>query len=182
MSPYYDEHSLNRLKMTKMKSGFRLNEMNFSLNNFSQSSKKIFEKKRVTLFSISQNLISEKTDYLIKNFENNYDSIKKLGIHEIYYCGLENFANLKSKFNKIKINNIKILPDEEGIFTEHLGMLTSKNRDTKKYQGKNYMAIITDGIIEKWWEDIYNSKNIEKDSYITEIKAENCLEYLHGTE
>ena len=160
-----------------MKSGFRLSEINFKLNNFTQSSKKFFEKKRVTIFSISQ-----KIDYQLKNFENNYDRMKKSGIHEIYYCGLENFANLKSKFNKIKINNIKILPDEEGIFTEHLGMLTSKNRDTKKYQGKNYMAIITDGIIEKWWEDIYNSKNIEKDSYITEIKAENCLEYLHGTE
>ena len=61
-------------------------------------------------------------------------------------------------------------------------MLTLKSRDNKKRQGKNYMAIITDGIIEKWWEDIYNSKNIEKKSYNTQIKAENCLEYLHGTE
>ena len=160
-----------------MKSGFRLSEINFNLNNFSQSSKKFFEKKRVTIFSISQ-----KIDYQLKNFENNYDRIKKLGIHEIYYCGLENFVNLKSKFNKIKINKIKILPDEKGIFTEQLGMLTLKSRDNKKRQGKNYMAIITDGIIEKWWEDIYNSKNIEKKSYNTQIKAENCLEYLHGTE
>tara|TARA_Y100000591_G_C21509159_1_gene533781 strand:+ start:56 stop:604 length:549 start_codon:yes stop_codon:yes gene_type:complete len=182
MSPYYDEHSLNRLKMTKMKSGFRLNEMNFSLDNFSQNSKKIFEKKRVTLFSISQNLISEKTDYLIKNFENNYDSIKKLGIHEIYYCGLENFINLKKRFNKIKINKIKILPDEKGVFAEHLGMLTFQSKENKKYQDKNYMAIITDGIIEKWWEDIYNLKNTDKDSHINVIKAENCLEYLHGAE
>ncbi len=165
-----------------MKSGFRLSEINFNLDNFSQSSKKFFEKKRVTLFSISQNSINQKIDYRIKNFENSYDRIRKLGIHEIYYCGLENFINLKTKFNKIKINKIKILPDEKGVFTEHLGMLTSKGEDDKKHQDKNYMAIITDGIIEKWWEDICDSKNIEKESYITEIKAENCLEYLHGAE
>ena len=95
---------------------------------------------------------------------------------------MENFINLKTKFNKIKINKIKILPDEKGVFTEHLGMLTSKNKDNKKYQDKNYMAIITDGIVEKWWEDICNSKNTQNESYITEIKAENCLEYLHGAE
>ena len=165
-----------------MKSGFRLSEINFNLDNFSQSSKKFFEKKRVTLFSISQNLTRQKTDNQIKNFENSYDSIRKLGIHEIYYCGLENFINLKIKFSKIKINKIKILPDEKGVFTEHLGMLTSKSKDNKIYQDRNYMAIITDGIIEKWWEDICNLKNTQKESYITEIKAENCLEYLHGAE
>ena len=165
-----------------MKSGFKLNEINFNLGNFSQSSKKFFEKKRVTLFSINQNLISEKTDFQLKNFENNYDSIKKLGIHEIYYCGLENFTNLKKKFNKFNINKIKILPDEKGVFAEHLGMLSLQTRENKKYQDKNYMAIITDGIIEKWWEDICNLKNTDKESNITEIKAENCLEYLHGAE
>ena len=165
-----------------MKSGFRLSEINFNLDNFSQSSKKFFEKKRVTLFSISQNLTRQKTDNQIKNFENSYDRIRKLGIHEIYYCGLENFINLKIKFSKIKINKIKILPDEKGVFTEHLGMLTSKSKDNKIYQDRNYMAIITDGIIEKWWEDICNLKNTQKESYITEIKAENCLEYLHGAE
>ena len=165
-----------------MKSGFRLSEINFNLDNFSQSSKKFFEKKRVTLFSISQNSINQKIDYRIKNFENSYDRIRKLGIHEIYYCGLENFINLKIKFSKIKINKIKILPDEKGVFTEHLGMLTPKSKDNKIYQERNYMAIITDGIIEKWWEDICNLKNTQKESYITEIKAENCLEYLHGAE
>ena len=165
-----------------MKSGFRLSEINFNLDNFSQSSKKFFEKKRVILFSISQNLTSQKTDNQIKNFENSYDRIRKLGIHEIYYCGLENFINLKTKFSKIKINKIKILPDEKGVFTEHLGMLTPKSKDNKIYQDRNYMAIITDGIIEKWWEDICNLKNTQKESYITEIKAENCLEYLHGAE
>ena len=165
-----------------MKSGFRLSEINFNLDNSTQSSKKIFEKKRVTLFSMSQNFETQNINNKLKDFENSYDRIKKLGIHEIYYCALENFFILKSKFNEIKINNIKILPDEKGIFTEHLGMLSSKKENSEKQQDKNYMAIITDGIIEKWWEDISKSKNEERETYFTKIRAENCLEYLHGSE
>ena len=165
-----------------MKSGFRLSEIKFNLDNSIQSSKKIFEKKRVTLFSMSQNFDTQNINNKLKDFEDSYDRIKKLGIHEIYYCALKNFFDLKSKFNKINVNNIKILPDEKGIFTKHLGMLSSKNEDSEKYQVKNYMAIITDGIIEKWWEDISNSKNEERETYFTKIRAENCLEYLHGSE
>ena len=164
-----------------MKSGFRLSEIKFNLDNSIQSSKKIFEKKRVTLFSMSQNFDTQNINNKLKDFENSYDRIKKLGIHEIYYCALKNFFDLKSKFNKINVYNIKILPDEKGIFTEHLGMLSSKDENSEKYQVKNYMAIITDGIIEKWWEDI-SSKNEEKETYFTKIRAENCLEYLHGSE
>ena len=165
-----------------MKSGFRLSEIKFNLDNSIQSSKKIFQKKRVTLFSISQNFETQNINNKLKDFEDSYDRIKKLGIHEIYYCALKNFFDLKSKFNKINVNNIKILPDEKGIFTKHLGMLSSKNEDSEKYQVKNYMAIITDGIIEKWWEDINKLKNEERETHFTKIRAENCLEYLHGSE
>ena len=165
-----------------MKSGFRLGEINFNLDNSTLSSKKFFEKKRVTLFSMGQNLKIQNINDKLKDFENSYDSIKKLGIHEIYYCALKNFFDLKSKFNEINLNKIKILPDEKGIFTEHLGMLSSKNEDSEKYQDKNYMAIITDGIIEKWWEDINKLKNEERETHFTKIRAENCLEYLHGSE
>ena len=165
-----------------MKSGFRLSEINLNLDNSTQNSKKIFEKKRVILFSMSQNFETQNINNKLKDFEDSYDRIKKLGIHEIYYCALENFFILKSKFNEIKINNIKILPDEKGIFTEHLGMLSSKKEDSEKYQDNNYMAIITDGIIEKWWEDINKLKNEERETHFTKIRAENCLEYLHGSE
>ena len=165
-----------------MKSGFRLNIINFNINNSIKSSKKFFEKKRITLFSISQDLNHQTTINQLKDFERSYDRIKKLGIHEIYCCALENFKNLKSKFESINVNKIKIIPDEKGIFTKHLGMLTSSSKDENKFESKNYMAVITDGIIEKWWEDIQVSKNIEDRLFCTEMRAENCVDYLYGSE
>ena len=178
MSPYYDEHSLNRI----MKSGFRLNIINFNINNSIKSSKKFFEKKRITLFSISKNLNHQTTINQLKDFENSYDRIKKLGIHEIYCCALENFINLKSKFESININKIKIIPDEKGIFTKHLGMLTTFSKDENKFESKNYMAVVTDGIVEKWWEDIQDYKNNKNRLVSSEMRAENCMEYLYGSE
>ena len=164
-----------------MKSGFRLSKIDININNSIKSSKNFFSKKRVTLFSINKNLADQNIFHQLQNFESFYDRIKKLGIHEIYCCAIENFANLKSRFISMNINNIKIIPDEKGIFTNHLGMLISDSKDNTIYT-KNYMAVITDGIIEKWWEDIQVSKNIEDRLFCTEMRAENCVDYLYGSE
>ena len=165
-----------------MKSGFRLNIINFNINNSIKSSKKFFEKKRITLFSISQNLNHQITINQLKNFERSYDRIKKLGIHEIYCCALENFINLKSEFESINVNKIKIIPDEKGIFTKHLGMLTSSSKGENKFESKNYMAVITDGIVEKWWGDIHDYRNNKNRLIYNEMSVENCIDYLYGSE
>ena len=164
-----------------MKSGFRLSKIDLNINNSIKSSKNFFLKKRVTLFSINKNLSDQNIFQQLQNFESFYDRMKKLGIHEIYCCAIENFANLKSRFISMNINKIKIIPDENGVFTKHLGMLISDSKKNTIYT-KNYMAIITDGIIEKWWEDLQVSKNIEDRLYCTEMRAENCLDYLYGSE
>ena len=164
-----------------MKSGFRLSKIDLNINNSIKSSKNFFSNKRVTLFSINKNLADQNIFQQLQNFESFYDRIKKLGIHEIYCCAIENFTNLKSRFISMNINKLKIIPDEKGIFTEHLGMLISDSKDNTIYT-KNYMAVITDGIIEKWWEDIHVSKNIEGRLFCSEMRAENCLDYLHGSE
>ena len=125
-----------------MKSGFRLRTINFNFDNSVESSNKFFEKKRVALFSVSENLDHQNTTHQLKNFESYYEIIKKLGVHEIYFCALENFINLKTKFESININKIKIIPDEKGIFNKQLGMLSYSNNVEFKYYTKNYMAII----------------------------------------
>ncbi len=165
-----------------MKSGFRLSIFDFNINNSLKSSRNFFDNKRITLFSIGQNFNHQNITKQLKDFENCYDKIKKLGIHEIYYCALENFINLKSKFESININKIKIIPDEKGIFTKHLGMLNSSSKNNTKYQNKNYMAIITDGIIEKWWEDIQSYKKDDNKFFYSEMRVENCMDYLYGSE
>ena len=165
-----------------MKSGFRLGNINFIINNSNKNSEDFFTNKRVTLFSIYQNLNSQKTFHQLKNFEYYYDRIKKLGIHDIYCCALNSFEILKNKFESMNIQKIKILPDEKGIFNKHIGMLDLDPNNKLKKINKNYTAIITDGIIEKWWEDNKRSNLEFKKPFLCETSAENCINYLSGTE
>ncbi len=45
-----------------------------------------------------------------------------------------------------------------------------------------YMAVINDGIIEKWWEEPgINNEGSDNDPY-EQTMPEKCLEYLNGKE
>ena len=63
-----------------MKSGFRLNNIKFSFNDSIKTTRDFFSKRRVTLFSINEDLNSQNTLEKLKNFEGYYDRIKKLGL------------------------------------------------------------------------------------------------------
>ena len=93
---------------------------------------------------------------------------------------IDSYENIKNKFELFKINKIKIISDEKGQFNEHLGVLNSINGNENFIY--SYMAIITDGIIEKWWEELKSTgKDLKKEKYI-ETSAENSINYLSGTE
>ena len=83
------------------------------------------------------------------------------------------FIVLSKNKRTVKITKTKIIPDEKGIFYKHLGV---KNLDN------NFMAIITDGIIEKWWQNKKNSNIAETKPFNNQAIPENCIIYLSGTE
>ena len=165
-----------------MKSGFRLNNIKFSFNNSVKTTKDFFSKRRVTLFSINEDLNCQNNLAKLKNFEDYYDRIKKLGIHEIYCCVFQKFENVRSQFDKINIRNIKIIPDENGNFMKHLGVLNASSELKVANLNKNYMAIITDEIVEKWWEERKKIEKKQKTPFYSETSVENCIIYLSGTE
>tara|TARA_Y100000591_G_scaffold224443_1_gene195562 strand:- start:529 stop:1023 length:495 start_codon:yes stop_codon:yes gene_type:complete len=164
-----------------MKSGLRLGNIPLSLDKSIINSKDFFANKRVLFFSINkEDFNSEKVNNKIIKFENYFDRIKKLGIDDVLCCMIDSYENIKNKFELFKINKIKIISDEKGQFNEHLGVLNTIS--SNKNFIYSYMAIITDGIIEKWWEELKSTgKDLKKEKYI-ETSAENSINYLSGTE
>ena len=76
------------------------------------------------------------------------------------------------------IKNVKLIPDGNGYFTKQMGMLISKDHLGFGNRSWRYMAVITDGIVEKWWEEPgINNDGSDDDPYI-ETMPEKCLEYL----
>ena len=78
----------------------------------------------------------------------------------------------------MNISNIKLIPDGSGFLTKYMGMLIAKDNNGFGLRSWRYMAIIKDGIIEKWWQEPgINNLGSDEDPYI-ETKPENCIEYL----
>jgi peroxiredoxin len=67
-------------------------------------------------------------------------------------------------------------------FTKQMGMLISKNHLGFGNRSWRYMAVITDGIVEKWWEEPGINNDGSDDDPYGETMPEKCLEYLAGTE
>ena len=177
-----------------MKSGFKINKIKFKIREGDQATKlsecaiggkwidkttdDFFKNKSVVLFSLPGAFTPTCSSQQLPGFEKNCSRFKKLGIDEIYCCSVNDSYTMNAWSEKLNIKNVKFIPDGNGYFTKQMGMLISKDHLGFGYRSWRYMAVITDGIVEKWWEAPgINNDGSDDDPYI-ETKPEKCLEYL----
>ncbi|MDA9664238.1 peroxiredoxin [bacterium] len=181
-----------------MKSGFKLEKVIFKTRD-GDSAKNInecaiggkwidkttddyFKGKRVVLFSLPGAFTPTCSSQQLPGFENNFNRFKKLGIDEIYCCSVNDAYVMNAWSDKMGIKNIKLIPDGNGSFSKQMSMLISKDHNGFGKRSWRYMAVITDGIVEKWWEEPgINNDGSDNDPY-GETTPEKCLEYLAGSE
>ena len=181
-----------------MKSGFKLEKVIFKTRD-GDSAKNInecaiggkwidkttddyFKGKRVVLFSLPGAFTPTCSSQQLPGFENNFNRFKKLGIDEIYCCSANDAYVMNAWSNKMGIKNIKLIPDGNGSFSKQMSMLISKDHNGFGKRSWRYMAVITDGIIEKWWEEPGINNDGSDDDPYGETMPEKCLEYLAGSE
>ena len=164
-----------------MKSGLRIGNIPLSLDKSIIDSKTFLANKRVLFFSVNkEDFNSEEVNIKITKFQNCFYRIKKLGIHDILCCMIDSYDNIKNKFELLKIQKIKIISDEKGQFNEHLGVLNTINNN--KNFVYSYMAIITDGIVERCWEYNKTQNNQQNNGLCNTLILEDCINYLSATE
>ena len=134
--------------------------------------------KRVVLFSLPGAFTPTCSTYQLPGFEENYDAIRNQDIDEVY-CISVNDAFVMNAWGKDQnIQHEKMIPDGSGNFTRYMGMLIGKNHLGFGMRSWRYMAIIRDGVIEKWWQEPgINNDGSDDDPYI-ETTPENCISYL----
>lgn len=143
-----------------------------------------FGGKRVVLFSLPGAFTPTCSTYQLPGFENNYEEFKKLGIDEIY-CMSVNDAFVMNAWAKDQgIKNVKVIPDGNGDFNQHLGedyigMMVSKKNLGFGERSWRYAAVINNGKIEAWFEEPGREDNCATDPY-GETSPENILKYLKG--
>ena len=137
-----------------------------------------FKSKRVILFSLPGAFTPTCSSQQLPGFEKNAHKIKDLGIDEIYCCSVNDSYVMNAWAKKMNISNIKVIPDGSGLFTKYMGMLISKDHDGFGQRSWRYMAIINDGIVEKWWQEPgINNSGSDEDPYV-ETTPENSISYL----
>jgi peroxiredoxin len=138
-----------------------------------------FKGKRVILFSLPGAFTPTCSTYQLPGFENNYEEFKKLGIDEIYCMSVNDAFVMNSWAKAQDINNVKVIPDGNGHFTENLGMLVGKYNLGFGKRSWRYAAVVNNGEIEAWFEEPGYCNECETDPY-GESSPENLLKYLKG--
>ena len=140
-----------------------------------------FKGKKVVVFSLPGAFTPTCSSQQLPGFEKNASKLKDLGIDEIYCCSVNDSYVMNAWAKKMNISNVKVLPDGSGLFTKYMGMLISKDHDGFGQRSWRYMAIINDGIVEKWWQEPgINNSGSDDDPYM-ETTPENIISYLSGT-
>ena len=138
-----------------------------------------FANKRVVLFSLPGAFTPTCTSTQLPGFDDNYDKIKSLGIDEVYCCSVNDTFVMNAWSEILKIKNVKVIPDGSGNFTRYMGMLIGKNHKGFGNRSWRYMAVVNDGVVEKWWQEPgINNEGLDDDPYV-ESTPENVMNYLN---
>ena len=142
------------------------------------TSDSLLQGKRVVLFSLPGAFTPTCSTYQLPGFEKHYEEIKSMNIDEVYCMSVNDAFVMNAWAKQQEIKNVKVIPDGSGNFTRYMGMLIGKNHLGFGMRSWRYMAIINDGVIEKWWQEPgINNNGEDEDPYI-ETTPENCVEYL----
>ena len=137
-----------------------------------------FKGKRVVLFRLPGAFTPTCSTYQLPGSEEKYNKMRDYGADEVY-CMSVNDAFAMNAWGKAQcIERVKVIPDRSGNTTRFMGMLLAKNHLGFGMRSWRFMAVIDDGVIEKWWQEPgINNDGEDEDPYV-ESTPENCLEYL----
>lgn len=112
-----------------------------------------FGGKRVLVFSLPGAFTPTCSTYQVPGFEENYDKFKELGIDEIYVISVNDAFVMRKWMIDQGVEKIKFIPDGNGEFTRRMGMLINKEHLGFGYRSWRYAMVVTNGIIEHWFEE-----------------------------
>jgi len=137
-----------------------------------------FAGKRVVLFSLPGAFTPTCSTYQLPGFEENYELIQSMGIDEVYCMSVNDSFVMNAWANYAGVKHVKVIPDGSGNMTRFMGMLIGKNHLGFGNRSWRFMAVINNGVVEKWWQEPgINNDGADHDPY-EETTPENMIAYL----
>ena len=146
------------------------------------TSDELLKGKRVAVFSLPGAFTPTCTSNQLPGFENNYDSIKGMNVDEVYCCSVNDTFVMNAWAEVLGIKNVKVIPDGSGNFTRYMGMLIGKNHRGFGNRSWRYMAVINDGVVEKWWQEPGINNDGQDDDPYEQTTPERMIAYLESVQ
>ena len=138
-----------------------------------------FKGKRVIVFSLPGAFTPTCSNQQLPGFEKQADVFKAHGIDEIYCVSVNDSFVMNAWAADQKLENVKVIPDGNGQFTQEMGMLIQKRDKCFGQRSWRYAMIVVNGIIEQMFVEPGKGDDIAEDPY-GESSAENVLKYLQS--
>jgi peroxiredoxin len=137
----------------------------------------IFKDKKVILFSLPGAFTPTCSTYQLPNFEKLYDDFKAQGIDDIYCLSVNDSFVMNAWAKSQNLKNVKVIPDGNGDFTRHMGMLVNMSGATFGYRSWRYAIVVDNYRIEHWFIEPGKEDLHAEDPY-GESSPENVLKVI----
>jgi peroxiredoxin len=145
-------------------------------------SSELFSGKRVVVFSLPGAFTPTCSSKQCPAFELHYDRFRSLGVQDVFCISVNDAFVMYQWGRQLGLSKVKLIPDGSGHFTRRMGMLINKEHLGFGYRSWRYSMLVSDCIVEKWYEEPgINDAGTDDDPYeVTD--PETMLNYLEQSQ
>ena len=112
-----------------------------------------FKGKKVVVFSLPGAFTPTCSTYQLPGFENNAQDFYDKGVDDIYCISVNDSFVMNKWAIDQGIENVKVIPDGNGEFTEGLDMLACFTARGFGCRSWRYAMVVDNGVITNWYEE-----------------------------
>ena len=180
MSEFYGEPELNGKVLPDVTFKTRVRTNEDSENPFTwkdMTTQDYFSGKKCVLFALPGAFTPTCSASHLPGYEEMYDKFKDIGIDEVYCLSVNDSFVMNAWAQNQKLENVKVIPDGNGEFTDAMDMLVEKRDRCFGMRSWRYAMIVNNSVIEEMFVEPGKDDNVEEDPY-GESSPENVLKYL----
>jgi len=167
-----------------MKKGDKLPQIKFRVRSLGDwtdtNTDTYFKDKRVILFSLPGAFTPTCSTQQLPGYEKLYSVFKQHNIDDIYCMSVNDSFVMNAWAQNQKLENVKVIPDGNGDFTDAMDMLVEKTVIGFGMRSWRYAMIVNNGVIEEMFVEPGKGDGVKEDPY-GESSPENVLKYLQAS-
>ena len=144
-----------------------------------KTTSELFTGKKVVIFGLPGAFTPTCSNQQLPGYELKADVFKEHGIDQIYCMSVNDSFVMNAWAQDQKLENVKVIPDGNGQFTQEMGMLCQKRDKCFGQRSWRYAMIVNNGVVEKMFVEPGKTDDTPEDPY-GESSPENVLKYLQS--